>query len=257
MERSRGSPLVVAAGVRPLKPGVSPEQAQAALAPFYRSRLEMEVKEPAFANVPERGRKRFLDNKLSIVPAAQGRSGLPRVDDDAAVGADGNGGRRIAHCLRERRQPAARTRRASKREMAVRLALGATRGGLVRQLLIESLVLAAAGGLVGIFLSVVGAPLVLSFFVNPETPQPISTAPDLRILGFTFAVSALTGILFGLAPALRSTKPTLAPTLKHAQRSRRRSGSDPEGARCHTGRPLAAAAHRRRSLHSHAGQPAR
>ena len=67
------------------------------------------------------------------------------------------------------------------REMAVRLALGATRGGLVRQLLIESLALAAAGGLVGVFLSVVGAPLVLSFFVNPETPQPISTAPDLRI----------------------------------------------------------------------------
>ena len=111
VERSRRSPLVVAAGVRPLKPGVSPEQAQAALAPFYRSRLEMEVKEPAFANVPERGRKRFLDNKLSIVPAAQGRSGLPRVHDDAAVGADGDGGRRPADCVRERRQPAARARR--------------------------------------------------------------------------------------------------------------------------------------------------
>ncbi|HEX2444686.1 MAG TPA: ABC transporter permease [Vicinamibacterales bacterium] len=197
-----------------LKPGVSPEQAQAALAPFYRSRLEMEVKEPAFANVPERGRKRFLDNKLSIVPAAQGRSGFREsmtaplwVLMGTAVGVLLIACANVANLLLARGA-------SRQREMAVRLALGATRGGLVRQLLIESLALAAAGGIVGVFLSVVGAPIVLSFFVNPETPQPISTAPDVRILAFTFAVSALTGILFGLAPALRSTKPTLAPTLK-------------------------------------------
>jgi predicted permease len=197
-----------------LKPGISPEQAEAALAPFYRSRLEMEVKEPAFANVSERGRKRFLDNKLSIVPAAQGRSGFREamttplwVLMGTAVGVLLIACANVANLLLARGA-------ARQREMAVRLALGATRAGLVRQLLIESLVLAAAGGLVGVLLSVIGAPLVLSFFVTAETPQPISTAPDVRILAFTFAAAALTGILFGLAPALRSTKPSLAPTLK-------------------------------------------
>jgi predicted permease len=56
--------------------------------------------------------------------------------------------------------------------------------------------------------------MLLGFFGDPESPQPVSTAPDLRILAFTFAVSTLTGILFGLAPALQSTRPQVAPTLK-------------------------------------------
>jgi putative ABC transport system permease protein len=100
------------------------------------------------------------------------------------------------------------------REMAVRLALGASRTRLVKQLLVESVMLSAAGGVLGLAVAWVGATMLLGFFGNPEGPQPVSTAPDLRILAFTFAVSTLTGILFGLAPALQSTRPSVAPTLK-------------------------------------------
>jgi predicted permease len=56
---------------------------------------------------------------------------------------------------------------------------------------------------------------VLGFFVSPETPNPVSTAPDWRILAFTFAVSTVTGILFGLVPALQSARADVAPTLKN------------------------------------------
>ena len=84
----------------------------------------------------------------------------------------------------------------------------------MRQLLVESLLLAFAGGLAGLAIAAVGATLVLGFFVSGEGPQPVSTLPDFRILAFTFAVSTLTGVLFGLAPALQSTRPNVAPTLK-------------------------------------------
>ena len=103
---------------------------------------------------------------------------------------------------------------ARQREIAVRLALGASRGRVVEQLLVESVLLAVIGGVAGLALAYVGASFVLGFFVNPDVPQPIPTAPDWRIVAFTFGVSTLTGVLFGLAPALQSTRPDLAPTLK-------------------------------------------
>ena len=100
------------------------------------------------------------------------------------------------------------------REIATRLSLGATRARLVQQLLVESLALSVVGGFVGLVLALGGAPLVLSFFVDPNGPPVMSTAPDLRILAFTFGLAVATGIVFGLAPAFSSTRADLAPTLK-------------------------------------------
>jgi predicted permease len=100
------------------------------------------------------------------------------------------------------------------REMAVRMAIGAGRGQLIRQLLVESLLLAVAGGIVGLMISLVGAPLVLGIFVPPDQPLPVSTLPDFRILAFAFLVSTVTGIVFGLAPAYQSTTLEVTSTLK-------------------------------------------
>ncbi|HEV3138962.1 MAG TPA: ADOP family duplicated permease, partial [Vicinamibacterales bacterium] len=100
------------------------------------------------------------------------------------------------------------------REIAVRLALGASRGRIVSQLLVESVLLAALGGALGLAVASWTTRFLLGFLPTSETPHVITGAMDNRVLAFNFALSLATGLLFGLVPALRSTKPNLAPTLK-------------------------------------------
>ena len=104
---------------------------------------------------------------------------------------------------------------ARQREMALRLALGAGRTRIVRQLLTESVMLAAIGGALGVFLASWGSHAIVSF-VSSNQPRPVAfaTGIDWRVLGFTIAVSLLTGILFGLAPAFRGARVDLTPALK-------------------------------------------
>jgi predicted permease len=103
---------------------------------------------------------------------------------------------------------------ARQKEIAVRLALGASRSRIVRQLLVESIVLALAGGGAGIALAVWMDGALLRFLPQGNAPLTISTTPDLRILAFTLGVALLTGVIFGLVPAIQSTRPQLAGTLK-------------------------------------------
>jgi len=107
---------------------------------------------------------------------------------------------------------------ARQKEMAVRLALGAGRARVVRQLLTESVMLSALGGSLGILLAYWGAHAILSF-VSSNQPRPLGFAMDIdfRVLGFTIAISLITGILFGMAPAFRSARVDLTPTLKEGE----------------------------------------
>jgi predicted permease len=100
------------------------------------------------------------------------------------------------------------------REIAVRLSLGATRGRLVRQLLVESLVLSAIGGLMGVLVAIGLTRGLLALIPSESNPLLIQAKPDLRILGFTFALTLVTGIVFGLLPALRASRPDPWTTLK-------------------------------------------
>jgi predicted permease len=104
---------------------------------------------------------------------------------------------------------------AREKEVAVRRALGASRGRIVRQLLTESVLLSATGGALGIAFAWWGRDALVSLLRNgSEQPLGFSFAIDARVLAFTTAVVIFTGILFGLAPSLRSARVDLTPVLK-------------------------------------------
>jgi predicted permease len=103
---------------------------------------------------------------------------------------------------------------ARQKEIAVRLALGAARGRLVRQLLTESVTLSILGGALGILLAYWGARALLDFAAKSTNNVHLSADPDWRVLGFTLAATIFTGLLFGLAPAIRSMRIDLTPALK-------------------------------------------
>jgi len=198
-----------------LKPGISRETAKASLQPLMHSMLEMEVKEAAFAHASTYDREQFLKCWIDVLPGSQGRSytrqalSTPLWVLMATTGlvlliACAN----LANLLLVRGA-------ARKKEMAIRLAMGATRPRIIAQLLIESLSLATFGALAGLALAYwADKALMAAYLPSDSGGLRISTSPDLRILLFTLAVTVLTGVIFGLVPALQTTKPNVAITLK-------------------------------------------
>ena len=111
------------------------------------------------------------------------------------------------------------------KEIAVRLALGAARMRIARQLLTESVMLSVFGGALGILFAYWGAHAITSFVSSNQTrPLGFASGVDLRVLGFTAGVSLLTGILFGIAPAFRGARVDLMPSLKEGEGSSAGSG---------------------------------
>jgi predicted permease len=99
-------------------------------------------------------------------------------------------------------------------ELAMRTALGAGRRRLIRQLLVESVMLAGLAGLLGLLLAWWGTQLLVSFLSSGRTPIALDLVPNPRILAFTAGITVATGILFGLVPAWRATRVDLVPALK-------------------------------------------
>jgi predicted permease len=194
-----------------LKPGVSVKQAEAAVNVPFRQVLQEEVKD---IKGPERFRNRFANKRLILLPGQQGRSQLrkqfstPLIVLMCMVGMV-----LLIACANVANLMIARAASRQK-EVAIRLAIGAARFQIIRQFLVESSLLALAGGALGLLMAAWTGEVLLRFLPVEGGAATLSTDPDLRVLGFTLALSLLTGLLFGLAPALQSTRPDLAPTLK-------------------------------------------
>jgi len=208
-----------------LKPGASAEQARAQLeGAFLQSVIDHRAARQALARSAGATAVRDLDPqqlpRLYLDPGAQGEMNSRQYYSRSLYMLLGVVGlvlliacANVANLLLSRAA-------ARQKEIGIRLALGASRWRLIRQLLTESVLMAALGGAAGILFALWIKDGVLA--VNDwggRGMRALEPRLDWRVLGFTLALSLATGIVFGLAPALRSTKVDLTPTLKDSARS--------------------------------------
>jgi putative ABC transport system permease protein len=198
-----------------LKPGVSLEQAKASLQPFMHSMLESEVQLPAFSHASKYDRDEFLKCWIDLLPGSQGRSYVRRqLSTPLWVLMATTGMVLLIACANLANLMLVRGSGRAK-EIAVRLAMGATRSRVVGQLLTESLALSLLGGIAGLAVAFWADRALMKIYLPSDSGgMSISSSPDLRVLFFNLLVAVLTGVLFGLVPAIRTTRPNISGTLK-------------------------------------------
>jgi predicted permease len=200
-----------------LKDGVTVEQARAQLQSFWPEVLQA----TASTNTPGLRRDLFFSMSLDVSPAATGVNKMLRSQFTRPLYVLTGivGLILLVACVNLASLKLARAV-ARSHEMSVRVALGATRWMLARQALTESLALSACGGLLGLVFAYCGSHLLVALMSEGYlTPVMLNLRPDWRVLALTASVAVLTGILFGLAPAWRSSREDPASVLQQTSRA--------------------------------------
>ena len=197
-----------------LKAGYTVESAAAPLQGLFTQVRGYEMTLPAAKDWSAYSREQFMKGRLLVESAATGFSGLRNDFSTALVVLMCMVGLvLLIACANVANLLIARAFMRQK-EIAVRLSLGAARGRLVRQLLVESMVLSTMGGVVGLALAFVLTRALLALVPSGGETLLITAKPDTRILAFTIGLTFLTGLIFGLVPALRASRPDPWTTLK-------------------------------------------
>ncbi len=197
-----------------LKSGATIEQAQAALQPWFKGMLAADTRRADWPQVTEDRRRRYLAASVELLPAEHGRSDLrARLEQPLLVLLAATTLVLMLACLNVANLYLARGF-ARRRETALRLALGASPGRVVRELLVQSAMLALAGGLAGVMLApaVIGA--LLAFLPQNIAAVDLRAAIDPRVFAFALGASSLIAVLFSLAPAWRTARAEPSLTLK-------------------------------------------
>jgi predicted permease len=197
-----------------LNQGMTLQRAQAGLQPWFRAMLHEDMGRPGFPVITAERRQRFLDSSLTLTAAPQGHSALRKQLSEPlwmlfAATAVLLG----LVCLNVSGLFLARASTRA-REIATRLALGASSGRLARQLLAESLLIALAGGLLGIAAAPIGVRVLIAFIPQGTGANALHAGIDSRLLLFALLVTLIAGIVSGLAPAFQSSRCSLASSLR-------------------------------------------
>lgn len=202
------------------KPGQTLSKAQAEMDVLFRQVIEAGYPSTLSADA----RKEALDQHIKVKEASTGAfAGRDDFGQQLMVLLAVSGLVLLISCANVANLLMARAT-ARQRELGVRLSIGASRSRLVRQFLTESLMLSCFGGLIGIGVAFAAARFLVRLLSRPQNPLDLSANIDLRVLGFTIGVTVLTGLLFGLAPAIRATRVDLNDALKETGRGMTGSG---------------------------------
>jgi predicted permease len=196
-----------------LRDGETPASAEAGVNVVYAQLLQEDVR-TVTTGQSGRARAEFLGKRLAVLPGTRGISNLRDEARTPLLLLMGMVGlvlviacANVANLLLARGS-------SRQNELAVRLALGAGRGRLMRQLVVESLLLSLGGGALGLLVAAWAGRALIAALPFEDAARTLSGEPDMRVALFAFALAVVTGLAFGLLPAFQATRLAVAPTLK-------------------------------------------